>query len=280
MFVNVNGIKIWCDSEGEGIPMILPSYSGVPYLQRAIPTTLRKFFKMIFIEPRGGGRSDSGEEITLENIVNDIDEVRKVFNIEKAFLFGWSANAYITLEYASKYPDNVLGLILISMPPKYNDEMIRKQDQYWEEFADENRKAVLEENHKNLKEAGTKGAAINDKIINEYVANGSKYFFDPKFDSSDLWRDQQFNYKNMQFFYGDLLLNYDAVSKLNEINTPIVSFNGKYDFIVPHENAMEFLRSKENAEVNVFEESGHYPFMEEEDKFIKILMPWINKNNS
>jgi pimeloyl-ACP methyl ester carboxylesterase len=32
-----------------------------------------------------------------------------------------------------------------------------------------------------------------------------------------------------------------------------------------------------NAEVVIFEDSGHYPFIEEEAKFFEVLYTWLNR---
>ena len=77
-------------------------------------------FRLIYYDQRGRGRSADHvqpEDVTLRSDVEDLDEVRKHFQLESAALLGHSWGAVLALEYALRYPTRVSHLILMNPAP-------------------------------------------------------------------------------------------------------------------------------------------------------------------
>ena len=80
----------------------------------------RRFFdpshyRIILFDQRGCGKSKPLGETkknTTDNLVNDIELIRKELNIKAWILFGGSWGSTLALAYAIKYPELVQGLIL------------------------------------------------------------------------------------------------------------------------------------------------------------------------
>ena len=65
-----------------------------------------------------------------------------------------------------------------------------------------------------------------------------------------------------------LLGTFTMLEQLPSIDIPTLCLTGRHDFITPPEPGAERLASMlPNAELTVFEDSGHYPFLEEEADF-------------
>lgn len=72
-------------------------------------------YRIILFDQRGCNRSiPKGliEHNTTQNILNDIEAIRKQLNIEKCLLFGGSWGATLALLYAEQHPQHVSGIIL------------------------------------------------------------------------------------------------------------------------------------------------------------------------
>jgi proline iminopeptidase len=72
-------------------------------------------FNIILHDQRGSGKSKPYAEIrenTTENLVEDIEKLRKHLGLDRVILFGGSWGSTLALAYAEKYPQNVRGIVL------------------------------------------------------------------------------------------------------------------------------------------------------------------------
>ena len=74
-----------------------------------------EFYRIILFDQRGSGKSTP--HACLENndtwhIIEDIEKIREKLNIDKWLVFGGSWGSTLSLCYAIKHPERVLGLVL------------------------------------------------------------------------------------------------------------------------------------------------------------------------
>nr|WP_318033223.1 alpha/beta fold hydrolase [Mycoplasmopsis cynos] len=72
-------------------------------------------FKLIFFDQRGCGKSQPFLELKDNNtneLVEDIEKLRKYLNLGQINLFGGSWGTTLSLMYAIKYPKNVAKILL------------------------------------------------------------------------------------------------------------------------------------------------------------------------
>ena len=116
--VNVGDCQLYMEEEGQGIPLVL--INGGPgathhyfhlHFSRA-----KEFARVIYYDQRGCGLSDyeRGQGYTVEQAVNDLENLRKALNIDKWVLLGHSYGGFLAPYYAVNYPDSVAGLVLVS----------------------------------------------------------------------------------------------------------------------------------------------------------------------
>ncbi len=74
---------------------------------------------LILYDQRGCGFSEQGDtnKITVSTHVEDLEELRKYFGINKMLLIGHSWGCLLAAFYTSKYPDHVNKLLLLSPAP-------------------------------------------------------------------------------------------------------------------------------------------------------------------
>jgi proline iminopeptidase len=118
-FVDANGVLIYYKAFGKGDPLLIlhggPGASHDYFLPYLLP--LARSNRLIFIDERGSGRSQKTEKVsdyTIENMVEDVEAVRKVLDLGKISLLGHSCGGVIAQAYALKYQENLSGLILCS----------------------------------------------------------------------------------------------------------------------------------------------------------------------
>ena len=82
---------------------------------RFIVPKLSEFFTVISYDLRGHGKSPvTNKNFGLDDLVLDLERVRKKTNINKAHFIGHSLGGMIAPAYAKKYPDKVLSVGMLS----------------------------------------------------------------------------------------------------------------------------------------------------------------------
>ena len=111
--------RIFYEVIGSGSPIVV--IHGGPgldhnYLQPGLDI-LASRNTLVYYDQRGTGRSEATlapDVISLDTFVDDVDVLRQTLEYEKITLLSHSFGALIALGYASKYPLNVNGLVLMN----------------------------------------------------------------------------------------------------------------------------------------------------------------------
>ena len=118
-FVDANGVLIYYEAFGKGEPLVIlhggPGASHDYFLPYLLP--LARTNRLIFIDERGSGRSQKAEkasDYTVENMVEDVEAIRKELKLGKISLLGHSCGGVLAEAYALKYQENLTHLILCS----------------------------------------------------------------------------------------------------------------------------------------------------------------------
>lgn len=116
-FASINGLRMYYEVHGEGYPLVLIHGGGSTIgttFSKVIPV-LAKTHKIIAVEMQAHGHTkDIDRPMTFEQDADDIAELLKQLNIEKADIFGFSNGASTTLQLAIRHPDRVNRIIVAS----------------------------------------------------------------------------------------------------------------------------------------------------------------------
>ena len=111
---NNNGMKIYFEEKGEGIPLIL-THSYFCSIKMWAPQfqELSESFRVINVDNRGHGQScEVAGACSLYDMVDDNIAVLDALGIEKAVWGGLSIGGMISMRGCLKHPERVMGLIL------------------------------------------------------------------------------------------------------------------------------------------------------------------------
>jgi proline iminopeptidase len=136
-FVDAHGVLIYYLSLGSGSPLVVvhggPGADHTYFLPYLLP--LARTHRLIFIDERGSGRSQRLQDTslyTVENMVEDVEDVRVALNLGKISLLGHSYGGVLAEAYALKYQRNLSHLILNSTFPstkQMNEVLAREKAQ-------------------------------------------------------------------------------------------------------------------------------------------------------
>jgi len=113
--VNVEGVEVWYEVQGEGTPLVLiaPPVVGNTVFYHQIEE-LSPHCKIITFDLRGHGQSGfSGAPLTYTVIADDVCHIMNQLQIEKAVILGYSMGGTAALEFMKRYPNRTLGGILV-----------------------------------------------------------------------------------------------------------------------------------------------------------------------
>jgi len=139
-YLDNNGTKLWSIAEGTGTPLILCNGGlGCDDYLSPVSEMIEDLCTVVRFEQRGCGRSDWDKRYDLDTTISDIDFVRKAYGFDKVIVAGHSAGVNLSLAYALRQPEVVLGIVGISGGCVVND---RK----WSQIYHENLKKCGEDN--------------------------------------------------------------------------------------------------------------------------------------
>ncbi|MCP4290833.1 MAG: alpha/beta fold hydrolase [bacterium] len=130
-YLHINGVDHFYRSVGEGEPYVVLHGGPGMYHDELYPFFLdfAKSHRVIFYDQRGNGRSQMSSvdstNFNVELLVDDLDQLRRAFDIEKLNIIGHSWGGLLAMYYAVEHPNNVERLIAISPAPVNTDLLIQ-----------------------------------------------------------------------------------------------------------------------------------------------------------
>lgn len=116
-YASVNGLKMYYEIHGTGTPLVL-IHGGGSTLQTTFGRVLydlAKTHKVIAVEMQAHGHTaDIDRPLSFRQDADDIAELLKQLNIDKADIFGFSNGASTTLQFAIRHPEMTNKIIVAS----------------------------------------------------------------------------------------------------------------------------------------------------------------------
>lgn len=184
---------------------------------------------------------------------------------DRVAVLGHSYGGYIALEFALSYPQRLSHLILVDTAPA--------RDFPEEVMANAERKGATEEMMAIL-EADRPDSA---KQMRRQMQTILPLYF-KTFDPDTAHR-----------LTANVLLNpsggaaegerasYDVKARLPEISVPTLILVGRDDFICPPSQAHILHEGIHDSELVIFEDSGHFPYVEEPTEFFQAIQEWSER---
>ncbi|MCC5910104.1 MAG: alpha/beta hydrolase [Clostridiaceae bacterium] len=296
-YYKIRGKDLYTEILGEdSAPVLLfihggPGGIGVADFMQYQGSRLSKSFKVIAPDQRGVWRSEAisnEEDITLEDIIEDFEELRKKLHINKWSLLSHSFGGYLAVLYANLYPDSIEYMIYEC--PSFNFALSERS--LLSAAAKELIKLgnpLLAENYLKASREITDYKEINRllmKASNEIGTNCNNYMWfgeDKQIinkiaittnDGKNLWnKSMNTRIKLLK----DWRVYKDVFAELSNVNKPSLLIRGKYDPITCEVQTAEFLKRVVDKEMITFDFSSHWVRIEEPDKYCEAITSYIYK---
>lgn len=268
-FKCINGIDLYYKSIGSGTPLVIihggPGF-GHQYLYSYF-SRLSDQYKIIFYDQRASGKSNGDEnpsDVTMENFVEDLEGVRKAFQIEKLHILGQSYGGVIALSYAVKYPEQ-MGSLLLLESSTVDEESDRIFDNNLNTRLTEKESEKLADLLIRLEKTSSKA-----RIMKEYF----EILFRVYFYNEELRSQLDLTYLTNEmvqkiFITGDnLKARPNLFEYINQIDCPTLIIHGDYDPI-PVEGMKKIHTIINNSQLTVLNDCGHFAHIEKTEKYFK-----------
>ncbi len=242
-----------------------------------------KKYNVIFFDQRGSGKSTPYAETidnTTDDLINDIELIRKKLNIDKWFIFGGSWGSTLGLLYGIKFPKNCLGFLLRGVFLGTIDEInwflygIKKffpeaHQKFTSEIPLNQKNNILNWYHQNLNSNNNEVVLKAASLWNEYeISCSTLKYIDRK---STSYQSLAIARIETHYFVNDCFLdpNYiiDNIKKI--ISLPCVIIQGRHDVICPPQNAINLSKKLKKSKIKIVEDGGHSAF--EESMFTQVV---------
>ncbi|MGE0623001.1 MAG: alpha/beta fold hydrolase [Pseudomonadales bacterium] len=271
-----DGFELGYRIEGAGTNALVIGSSV--YYPRTFSRNLREHLRLVFVDHRGFVPMPADvppRAFELDTILEDTEHLRSSLELGAVVVIGHSGHAFMALEYAKRFPQHVSHVVLIGCSPRLGPEAFAAADRYWEESVDPVRKAVMAENLARLPDSAFEGRPFSEFFVPFYLRNAPRFWFDPRFDASELWEGVVPN-AIMGKIWGEDFARIDIATGLSALQAPVFLALGRYDFSVAPPSSWDPFRDRfRELTLRVFERSGHTPPYEEPALFDAELLSWL-----
>lgn len=284
----INGYKINVEVKGTGDPIFfLPGGPGNShdYMQG----NFGHYYKtnmVVFFDFLGRGKSDDAKdpsEYSVENDVELIEKLRQVLKLNKISLVGHSYGTVPAQAYAIKYPDNVAKMVLIN--GFHSGAMWQANCDSYNHYA----KTHFPEKWKKVDSLRALGYLSSEEPLKTVYGNfPTKYIY---YHNTKLRQNAPtYKYRGWanavyvsiigpdgDFDVSGSMINQDYRRKLKHVKAKTLIVAGRYDGVSTPEFAVQYKTYMPQAQFEMFEQSGHNPYLEEPEKFFSIFNAFMKE---
>lgn len=269
-----DGVKLYYEIAGKGSQTIVVSGG---FLIREALDRLTEDHRIVFFDARGRGRSEAvtGDQVSLDHQVNDVEDLRQALGVEKIVLLGWSGMGKEMAVYAIRHPDRVERFIQAAPLPPWDGDFMQKMMERRMSRIDPEALSELREK----REAGFWKDDPEGYCRAEDQVTRPSTFAHPE---NAVKQPDTCKYRNewpvnLGPYFQTLLPTVEKVDLrelLPGLKIPRLVLYGAEDAI-PLEGVQAWVEGLPNACLLVIPDSGHWPFVEGADLFFPAVEQFL-----
>jgi proline iminopeptidase len=234
-------------------------------------------FRLLFVDQRSQGRSrrTPPETWTLEQHASDVGRLGSAVGLDRYAVLGHSYGAFVALEHAVIHPGEAAQTIVSSGLPaaRFLDQLAQSLETF-EPVELREQVSASWERERSVRTQEEAAALLRDQLpfhfadpedprIGEFERRSGAAVFAP-----DVMRWAATN------DYGGI----DVEGRLGDIPQPVLVLAGRCDRVCPVAAAELMADRIPNAELVVFEVSGHMTYVEENERYISAVREFLRRH--
>ena len=224
--------------------------------------------KIVYYDQRGCGRSEplgADQSCTIEDNMRDLEVLVSYLHLDRFSIAAHGWGAVIAVEYAREHPDRVDALVLITPvsphePGLHIDGLIGRLTEDGQMHV----QAVLDNPFATMLEK-------REQFVRAVLP---LLFYDQRaMDRADLG---SFRYSpDVDSRLSAELKSFDLYTRLDGVGIPTLVIAGRHDVLTPLSEQMAYVERISTSHAVVFNESAHFPFLEEKRAFLSQVETFI-----
>ena len=278
--VVVDGVELDWEIAGQGMPCMV--IGNPTAYQRLFSDQFKKSLRCVYGDSRvfapGPAPAEAPTEYTFEMAAADAEMIRKASGFDRVVVVGHSVHALMALEYAKAYPDRASHVVMLAMSPWHGgaeyDGIVAR---YWDAVASDERKAAWKRNQAESSAEALAEVSPSRRPVHQYLASTPKRWCDFTYDAA--WIFEGIEYHNVQWLehlFGQVTPGHDVTEGLERLAAPVFLALGVHDYLCPPNMWDDVQPVFPDLTLLLFEESGHFPMLEEREKFDRELIAWLH----
>ena len=238
--------KIAFRAEGSGTPIVLLHgfCEDSTVWDEYKSSLLEAAYQVVAIDLPGFGRSEAIPSITIEQMAEAVQGVLIKIGLGKSIVIGHSMGGYVSLAFARRFPEMLLGLGLFHSHP-YADTEAKKEGR--------------------LKSA----AFIHRQGHALFVKQLIPALFAPKFARDNTLLIEKLSYQAAQYPSAGIIAALEAMAQrpdesetLAKLAVPALFIIGKKDTVIPADQSLEQIHLPPLASIHILDHVGHMGMFE------------------
>ncbi len=248
---------------------------------------LNKNFNIISFDQRGCMKSSAilkSEYFVSEMLVDDIETVRKFFNLDKISLIAHSYGGEIALRYYLKYSEHVSDIVFICPSFDLKDTMKNVYKQALYEFlsiGDMNFSSFLQNiiDHDNINSFLNNFSEIPSYIRNKIYGDENlpkeieEFIFSDDMKKEDFLKAETHREK----LFSETIIGKDFTPYLKNINVPSLLILGDNDPVCTKRQEIIFSDSVQKGKVMILSNCGHFPYLYNTKELFNLFVDFYKK---
>lgn len=254
--------------KGEGEPVcITHHYSEFNESGDYFAETFIENNKVFLVNLKDAGNSDkagNAHELSMVDAVLDLEEIRKVYGYLSWTFAGHSTGGMIGVLYGIHFSSSLKSLIIVGSSAR--------------EYSSTSSRCIYNEGHPKFKRMQElmellKPQSLTGDERNRLTKERTQLsLFEPEnfeqYFSKNISKKLSAN--RLNFFSREQLI-FDVTRQLSAVRAKTIILCGRHDVQCPVDFSIEMSELIPNASLHIFEQSNHYPFLEEEFEFKEVL---------
>ncbi len=230
-------------------------------LWRDFETNLSADYRVLSIDLPGHGDSGSGtRDLSIEEMARKVKELLEAIQVRECVMIGHSLGGYVTLAFAEKYPENLLGFGLFHSTAFADTEEKKR-----------NRDRTIEFIEKHGMDA------FADSFVAPLFYPKNRERLSAEIDQlKDVCRKMEV--KTVVATTRAMRDRKDRIEVLRRTKLPVLFIIGREDNAVPYEKSMEQCYLPEKHQVRVLEETGHMGMLEKKEDSLGAIRAFLQSS--
>ena len=246
--------------EGSGLPVVLlHGFAEDSSIWNKQADQLKTNYRLLIPDLPGSGLSSAlTDDTSMEKMAEEIFLLLDREDLQQCVLIGHSMGGYISLAFAEKYPERLIGLGLFHSTA-YPDT--------------EEKKTARRKSIEFIQKHGS-SAFIRGSTPNLFAEENRK-------DHPELINDMIDRYSNFSpdalvYYYEAMIRRPNRTAVLEQTKNPVLFVIGSHDQAVPPQQALQQSHIPALSHIHILKHSGHLGMLEEPDQSYRILQSYLN----